>query len=354
MQDIARECGVSKNTVSQALRNSPQISPATRKLIANAAKRMGYKKNAVVAELMAKLHAGGARRFQCTLALLNANRDRNAFKRHPTVPVYVDGCNNRAAELGYRLDEFWIHDPEMSGERLAQIFRGRGIPGGIVVGLMDENRLPVNFEPVAREFPLVVTGVRTREPGLSFACTDHHMVALRAFEKALEIGCKRPGLVLDQRIDALVEHRFSAGYQIGQKFLPPSQRLKPFYNVNEARLNRTLFARWMEREKPDCIFSLYHETGRWVEECGLRIPDDVLMVQYEWRQNNPDWPGMNQHNELVGQSAVDMLIGMIHRGEKGLPAFPKAILIDPTWMPATCKTPSSSATKQRASKSRGN
>jgi LacI family transcriptional regulator len=219
MQDLAKACGVSKNTVSQALRNSPQISEGMRRTIAETAKRMGYQKNAVVAELMIRLHAGGSRRFQCTLALINANRDKMAFKRHPTIPLYVQGCRERATELGYKLDEFWIHEPDLSGERLCQIFRGRGIPGGILVGLMDENRLPESFQPVAREFPVVVTGVRTREPRLSFACVDHHMVALRAFEKVVELGYKRPGLVLDAKIDALVEHRFSAGYEVGQRRL---------------------------------------------------------------------------------------------------------------------------------------
>ena len=331
MHDVARACGVSKNTVSQALRNSPQISEGMRTKITETAKRMGYQKNAVVSELMTRLHAGGNQRFQCTLALINANQDKMAFKRHPTIPVYVQGCRDRATELGYKLDEFWIHEPDLSSQRLCQIFRGRGIPGGILVGLMDENRLPESFQPVAREFPLVVTGVRTREPSLSFACVDHHMVALRAFEKVLELGCKRPGLVLDARIDALVEHRFSAGYEVGQRRLPAARRLKPFFQVSESRVDKSLFHRWLKQERPDAIFSLYHEIGDWVEACGLRVPEDVLMVQYEWRSGSPHWPGMNQHNELAGQAAVDMLIGMIHRSEKGPPPFPQATLIDPTW-----------------------
>jgi DNA-binding LacI/PurR family transcriptional regulator len=331
MQDVARACGVSKNTVSQALRSSPQISEGMRTKITETAKHMGYQKNAVVSELMARLHAGGNRRFQCTLALINANRDRKAFERHPTIPVYVEGCRARAGELGYELDEFWIHEPKVNGDRLCQIFRTRGIQGGLVVGLMDENRLPDSFQPVAREFPLVVTGVRTREPSLSFACVDHHMVALRAFEKVLELGCKRPGLVLDAKIDALVEHRFSAGYEVGQRRLPAARRLKPFFQVSESRVDKSLFHRWLNRERPDAIFSLYHEIGDWVEACGLRVPDDVLMVQYEWRSGTPHWPGMNQHNELAGQAAVDMLIGMLHRSEKGPPPFPQATLIDPTW-----------------------
>jgi len=40
---------------------------------------------------------------------------------------------------------------------------------------------------------------------------------------------------------------------------------------------------------------------------------------------------MNQHNELTGQAAVDMLIGMLHRREKGLSSFTQATLIDPSW-----------------------
>jgi LacI family transcriptional regulator len=41
------------------------------------------------------------------------------------------------------------------------------------------------------------------------------------------------------------------------------------------------------------------------------------MIQYEWRTGGPQCSGMNQHNELTGQAAVDMLIGMLHRRKKG-------------------------------------
>jgi LacI family transcriptional regulator len=331
MQDVARACGVSKNSVSLALRHSPQIPERTRRRIEKAAARLGYRKNAVVSELMARLHAGGSRRFQCTLALINANRDPEAFSTHPTIPVYVEGCQRRAAELGYELDPFWLHEPGISASRWSQIFRARGIPGAILVGLMEENRLPESFRPLTQEFPMVVTGVRTRDPSLSFACVDHHMVALRAMEKVTELGYQRPGLVLDARIDALVEHRFSAGYVTGQQTLPAKNRLRPFLSVEQARNQRSLFNRWLETQKPDVIFTLYREVKAWVEASGWRVPDDVLLVQYEWRKNCADWPGMDQHNDLAGQAAVDLLVGMIHRAERGPPPFPLATLIGPTW-----------------------
>jgi LacI family transcriptional regulator len=331
MADVARRAGVSKNTVSLALRGSPQIPEATRRRIKRVAQQMRYRRNPVVGELMARLHSGGSRRFQSTLALVNGNTDPTAFTTHPTIPIYVRGCQRRAEELGYRLDVFWLHDQSVSASRLVEIFRTRGIPGGIIVGLMKDNRIPVAFHPLLDSFPFVVTGVRTREPALSFACVDHHMVALRAFEKALELGFERPGLVLDGEIDALVDFRFSAGYHAAQQTIPARRRLRPFFDVTAARLDSRLFRQWLSREKPDVVFTLYNEVRDWIRCAGLRVPQDVALIQYEWRETRPEWQGMNQHNDLTGQAAVDMLVGMLHRGERGPPLFPVATLIAPSW-----------------------
>lgn len=332
MADVAREAGVSKNTVSLALRGDSQIPATTRQRIAGIAERMGYRRNPVVGELMARLHAGGSRRFRSCLALINANADQHALTRHPTIPVYVRGCRERAAELGYKLDAFWMHEPGISAARWAQILKARGIPGGVITGLMSENRIRGAFLPVLQELPFVVTGVRTRDPELSFACADHHMVALRAFEKAIELGYRRPGLVLDHEIDALVDHRFSAGFRAGQQRIPAGRRLKPFFDVQRARENRGLFTRWMDAEKPDVVFSLYNEVREWIAAAASERSEPVAMIQYEWREQHPDWPGMNQHNDIAGQAAIDMLVGMLHRGERSPPPFPLATLIGPTWM----------------------
>ncbi len=334
MNDVAAKAGVSKNTVSLALRSDPQIPEKTRVRIAKIASVMGYRRNPVVGELMARLHAGGTQRFRSALALVNANQDRGAFSNHPTIPVFVKGCRTRAAELGYHLNVFWMHDPSVRAGRLIQIFKARGIPGGLIVGLLKENRIAESFLPVIEAFPFVVTGVRTREPALSFACSDHHMVALRAFEKALEMGFKRPGLVLDRQIDALVDFRFSAGYRTGQQNVPKRRRLEPFFEVQEARQDRRLFHKWLKAEKPDVVFTLYNEVTNWIEEFGILVPDGIAMIQYEWRENRPDVPGINQHNDLAGQAAVDMLVGMLHRGERGAPPFPLATFIGPSWMDA--------------------
>lgn len=333
MAAVAKAAGVSKNTVSLALRGSPRISDETRHNVEQAARKLGYKLNPTVAHLMAELRQTRSPGFQATLAMINANENPDAFTNHPTIPAYVTGCRQRAEQLGYHLDEFWMHEPNMPVARWQSIFRTRGIRGIVIVGMMKQNRLPAHLAPLWEEFPSLVTGVRTREPALSFACSDHHSLALMAFEKAIAMGYKRPGLVLDGVIDELVEGRFTAGFLTGQsRLLPVKQRTRPFHKVEAARKDRTVFAKWFNETKPDVIFTLYHEVKRWIQEMGLSVPRDVGLIQYEWRSDHGTWAGMDQRNDLVGIAAVDMLVSLVHHNERGIPEHPRATLIGSQWV----------------------
>ena len=161
------------------------------------------------------------------------------------------------------------------------------------------------------------------------------MLALRAFQKALELGYKRPALVLDQVIDRLVDGRFSAGVQIAQQALPVARRAKAFYLLRGARDEPAIFRRWLERENPDALLTLYNIVRRWIEDAGILAPRHVGLIQLEWRDDSPDWAGMNQHNDVVGEAAVEMVIGMIHNNECGIPGFPRATLVGSTWVDGT-------------------
>lgn len=332
MADLARATGYSKSTVSLALRGDPQIPEATRRLIQREARRVGYQTNAVVSHLMAQLRAGRSAGFHAKLALVNANRDPDALRTHPTIPTYVAGCEQRAAKLGYSFDRFWLHDPTMTLASWRRILHSRGIKGLVLVGLMDTNRLPAALTPLWAEFPAVVTGVRTRDPGLSFCCVDHHHLALTAVEKVLSLGYTRPALVLDDVIDALVERRFSAGFFTAQHALPRAQRIPLFQEDTQSKTAPPSFARWLERHRPDVVLTLYNNVLGWLRTAGLKVPQDIGVVQLEWRESRPEIAGMNQHNFVTGEAAVDMVISQIHNNETGLQEFPRATLIGPTWM----------------------
>ena len=55
----------------------------------------------------------------------------------------------------------------------------------LIVGLMDQVALPSHLQSLWKEFPTVVTGVRTRNPVLSFSAVDHHALVMGAFERHL-------------------------------------------------------------------------------------------------------------------------------------------------------------------------
>jgi LacI family transcriptional regulator len=333
MATIAARAGVSKNAVSLALRGDPQIPAKTRQRIERIARSLGYAKNPVVAELMSELHKTGHPGYRRTLALINAYRTPDAFRSHPTIPVYAEGARRRAAFHGYKLDEFWLHDPALDGERLDRILRARGIRGALVVGLMNENQLPARFASTWESHACVVTGVRTHEPTLPFCCVDHHALVLEAMEHVIALGYRRPALVIDTRIDALVERRFSAGMWVGQQALPVRARLPGFYDVEAARRNPARFHAWLGRHKPDVLLTLYTTVKTWVEQAGLRVPEDIGLVQLERRPNSADWAGMDQHNDRAGAAGIDLLVAMLHRREAGTEAQPRATLIGGTWVP---------------------
>ncbi len=332
MSMIAAEAGCSKNTVSLALRDDPQIPAATRDAIRKVADKLGYRPNAVVSQLMAQLRLSQTARFQAKLALVNAHRDPKAFRSHATIPAYVLGCERRAVKLGYSFDRFWLHDPKLKAESWLRILRTRAIKGLIIVGMMDRNQLPPHLLSVWENLPCVVTGVRTREPALSFSCVDHHDLVIQAFERALALGYQRPALVVEERVDRLVQGRFQGAMLSAQQGLPRTRRVPAFLQIDRARAKPGLFHAWFDRHQPDVLLSLYNVVFPWLKDQGLRVPKDIGVIQLEWRASHAAISGMNQHNDMVGEAAVDMVVGQIHRNETGIPDFPRATLIGASWV----------------------
>jgi LacI family transcriptional regulator len=332
MKDIAEKLGVSKMTVSLALRNDPQISESRKKEVLDTAKAMGYVRNSKLGEFMSQMRGGRNLSSNGNIALVNCNQDPKALYRHPTIPIYVEGIKRRAKNLGYSTDSFWLFEPGLTSKSWIRILNSRGIVGIILTGMMKQNRIPEFFIPVVSKFPTVVTGVRTKKPALSFSSVDHHVLTLRAFEKAVSLGAKKPGLVLDQEIDVLVEHRFTAAFRSAQHlYLKKRFHIPPFMQVVEARKNIHLFNEWFQKYKPDTILTLYDSVANWVTSMGYTVPVDVGLIQLEKRSNSRDWAGMDQHNDICGEASVDMLVNSIYNGDVGLPEYPRATLIGASW-----------------------
>lgn len=330
LNDVAQAAGLTKSAVSLALRHDPRIPETTRKWVEKCAKQLGYRRNAVIAHLMSELRRSTKTGPTATIAVLNLNEDPRAFTRHPTIPVYLRGIRQRASVLGYAVDPISAPVSTMDGSRLRQILQARGVRGCVLTGLMRTNCLAPHLEPLWKRFPCVVTGVRTEDPQLPFACADHYAVSQMALAMALKMGRSRPALVLDRQIDELVQGRFTAGFLIAQRKIAPEARIPPFYHDDEKSLP-PFFREWIEKYRPDAVLTLYHVIEDWLRAMSIRAPHDIALVQLEWRPHNLSWPGVDQHNDRTGAAAVDLLVQMIHAGESSLMTTPRAMLIGPSW-----------------------
>ncbi|MDR1010634.1 MAG: LacI family DNA-binding transcriptional regulator, partial [Opitutaceae bacterium] len=135
LQQIATICGVSKATVSLALRGHPRISEATREKIRQAAGRMNYRMNPLVSAHAAYVRTARRPKSVTVLGYLT-NWQKNALpaSKHVNALSFAS-AGKRAAELGYRLDQFQILAPGMTDRRLSRILATRGILGVIVADL---------------------------------------------------------------------------------------------------------------------------------------------------------------------------------------------------------------------------
>jgi DNA-binding LacI/PurR family transcriptional regulator len=332
MAQIAAEAGVSKNTVSLALRGDRQVTEETRQRIEEISQRLGYQRNPLMSHLMAVLRQQHPVSYRYNLALVNAHRDPNAFTRNPTVPEYVQGCLRRAKVRGYRFDEFWIHDPALTGPRLDRILRSRGIRGLIIIGLFSDQHLPETFRTIWENYPAVVTGVRTTDPSLPFACVDHHEVIFDAMENVRRLGYRRPGLVLQERIDRLIDGRFSAAFQVAQEGMAKKNIVPPFAYADDDIPRLQGFREWIETYEPDVILTLHPNVRDWLQSMGKTAPDDIGLVALEVHRKCADWAGMNQHNDIAGEAAVDMVGTLMQTNEFGGATPPRATLIGGTWV----------------------
>lgn len=331
LQDIANMVGVGKATVSLALRDDPRLREETRRRIQKAAADMGYRANAVMANLMAQLRARKAPKFQATLGLVKVSDIKGAIEEIHSFHEWADGCRYRAEQMGYGFDEFWLNDPEITPSRYLKILQSRNIRGLIVVANLTHGRLPMVFSELWKRFASVVIGIQITHPPMHFASNDQFATAYRSTQEVLRRGYAKPAFVNDPEVDELLDFRYSAGYWSATNHLPQERRIPVFEYSADGYKN---FASWFQKHKPDAIITQCEQIRDWLDDMKVNIPGSVGLahMDYNSRLNHLDWAGMKQNNELVGTAAVDMLVGQMHRNEFGTPSYPKCMLVESTWV----------------------
>lgn len=334
MREIAAAAGVSKSTVSLALRNDPRLAAATRQRVQEVAEKLGYRRNAVVANLMSQLRASKTPKFQANLAFLNCAPEAKILQWH-TFHDFREGVRRRAWQFGYGLEDFWIRQPGVSVTRLFSILRVRNIRGLILGAVLDPLILRQELTEGLPHHAVAALGVNSTSDGLGCALVDQFQTARTATANAFRLGYERPALVLAENLDRLLDRRFSAGYLAAWRdrgaSAPPAL---PFIEDDRAG-----FLSWFRAHRPDALITAHLPLHDWLVSDGWKVPEDVALIHLDRQPRDDAWSGMDQNNEQVGANAADLVISQINRNENGPSPHAKMILTQAVWTPGPTTRP---------------
>ena len=328
MQQIGEAAGVSKSAVSLALRNDPRIPESTRLRIQTIARKMGYRRNPVVDSLMSQLRAGRQPTFQANIGLINCSPIKDLKSNH-TFRRLQEGVTRRAEDLGYGIEEFWLQQPVMRPQRLKQIVETRGIRALILIAALSPDTIDRGYINFWYDFACAVIGVTHLNNKLNCSSNDQYLTARRATEKVLELGYKRPMLVVPREDDILLEDKFSSGFHSVSCRLPIADQLSlvPFDIADPNSALSTI-----RKQKPDVVITNKSELYAALQDDGVSIPKELGLVHLDWHDALPNMAGMRQNNRIVGSAGVDLVVGQLQKNEFGSQEFPKVVQIESVWV----------------------
>ncbi|PAW76422.1 MAG: LacI family transcriptional regulator [Verrucomicrobia bacterium Tous-C9LFEB] len=325
-RDIAQQAGTTQATVSLALSNHPRISTQQRKQIQQIARQMGYEIDPYLSGLSAYRRKLRPPQFHGVLAWISNDVCGESWKDITTFQHYFRGASVQAAELGYRIEEHFLRAPGMTPERVIQILRHRGV-SGILFAPQPQSELRLKID--LRHFSAVTFGYSLVEPRLHMASSHHFRITEILMQKILALGYKRPGLAFDEERDRRTAHLFSAAFMSEQRRLPSRNRIPILMKAN---LEKDLFLSWFQKEKPDVIITLWEVVHPWLKEERIRVPQDVGLALLSVRYRKENYSGIWERPDITGKRAVEYLVDLIHRGERGVPSIPSYLLIEGEWI----------------------
>ncbi|MBC7369076.1 MAG: hypothetical protein H7343_20080 [Undibacterium sp.] len=96
--------------------------------------------------------------------------------------------------------------------------------------------------------------------------------------------------------------------------------------------DETAIMRWLQREKPDVLISPGGEQlPALLKRRGWRVPEDIGLAWLACTRPGHACSGVCQNGELIGATAVDTLINLVERNERGLPAQATTLMVEGLW-----------------------
>lgn len=324
MQDVADAAGVSKMTVSYALRHHPGISQATAERVRACASRMGYIPNPMVTALLTEVRSRKKFRVPPKIGFLNLLYSYKALRENYSVHnPQLEGAKARCEELGFDLEVFSPADEKISPQRLSQILKYRGIHGLIVVGKSNYNLDWNNF------FGISLNSSRI-SPHYNKVIFHHYDGMLHALKKLRSMGYKRIAVTVQNQWT--VTEYYHAAIFTYQQQIHARNRI-PALPVSRYSTDPDYFQRWLKKHKPDILVDT--AAGLFwsmLQKIGIKIPDQLAYATFSLPNQQTGLAGINPNFFQTGVTAVDLLLAQINSNRKGLPQPQHITLVSGHWV----------------------
>jgi len=177
IRDVARQAGVSHQTVSRVINGKEDVSPETRATVEAAIEQMGYLPNAIARSM--------ARGQTHTLACISPNLTDYTFAS------VIEGAEIEARQHEYFMLSSSATDPEAFSSLVDELVGHRRVDGLIVINPYSDDR----FQHIPKNFPVVFMGARSHEQNICSVSLDDEKVAYEATRHLLSLGHTNIALV---------------------------------------------------------------------------------------------------------------------------------------------------------------
>jgi LacI family transcriptional regulator len=357
LKDIALKAGVHITTVSLALRNHPRIPEVTRNRIRAIAGELGYQPDPLLRSLIAYRGNMMKRRNTPTLAYVTNWNTRLGWKKVVAHQGFFAGAQAKATELGYKLEHFWLHEPDLTQERFSRMLYARGINGLIIAS--HSRNMGDNLAFDWDRFSAVKIDYFPHWPMLHNVTNNQSSIVRLAMRKVMEAGYRRIGFVMHRGWNHAVDHNWTAGFLCEQENLARSERIPThvfpeplpvarWFNETDplVQVDAGPFARWLEKYQPEVLISKAAYVIPALERLGIRIPRDLAFVNLFLDEKSVGQAGVRQNHSMVGSLAVEILAGQLHHQKFGVPQIPTTTFVEGTWFDGdSCPMPYAGSSK---------